>query len=111
MSCLGCTTVNSYAVMTPRTEVQNYAGCFRQCQTVRAGGTNAYLSCVRTCPGTTIVDQESCEELPVDNRFECMTEHNKSFSGGKTFLLIAILVVGVIAIGAASANSNNANGM
>src|SRR4051812_19860446 len=69
----GCTTVNSYAVLVPRSEAQDSTSCFRQCQLVRAGGTNAYLNCVRTCPGTKVYD-EGCASIEVGEGYRCNTE-------------------------------------
>lgn len=106
--CVGCTTVNSYAVMAPQSAFRDSTGCFRQCQLLRAGGTNTYLNCVRACPGTWVVDGESCEDVDVDKQYLCTTEHNKSFSLLLTILAVGVLVVGIAVIGAAADhNSNN----
>ena len=110
LGCFGCTTVNSYAVLTPQGELENTGSCFRQCQAVRPGGTNTYLNCVHTCPGTAVTDGRDCESLSaVPTYYQCMTEHNKSFSVGKTILLIGAIVFVVALIGASSQFSGPAS--
>ena len=102
--CVACTSMNSYAVLTPQVEFRDNAGCFRQCQIVRTGGTNAYLDCLRTCPGTVVLDQKSCEGIAVDDRYQCTNEQIESFSWVKTTLLIGGIV---LAVSASAANSSN----
>jgi hypothetical protein len=105
--CAGCTTLNSYAVVAPRADLDDTSGCFRQCQPVRAGGMNPYLKCVSTCPGVSVTNGESCREVHAANHYECMTEHNKSFSPRKTVLSIAILTGSLLMVTVGLANSLN----
>jgi hypothetical protein len=103
--CADCTTVNSYAVLAPHSEVGTNGSCFRQCQLVRAGGTNAYLNCVRTCPGTAVY-REGCESIEVPPAYQCTTEHNKSFNAAGTILAIALGVVALFVLAAVTADGN-----
>ena len=104
--CADCTTVNSYAVMAPHSEVGTNGSCFRQCQLVRAGGTNAYLDCVRTCPSTAVYRHEACEALEVPPAYQCTTEHNKSFSVGGTIIAIALGVAALFVLAAVTSDGN-----
>jgi hypothetical protein len=104
--CAGCISVNSYAVMVPRTEVEDSGSCFRQCQLVRAGGTNAYLNCVRACPGTAVVNDD-CASVAVQRDYHCTTEHNKSFNAGATILLIVLGVAALFVLAAVSSGNSS----
>jgi hypothetical protein len=97
-----CTVVNSYAVLAPYSAAADSTSCFRQCQLLRAGGTNTYLACVRNCPGTAVTDHEACDAIPVPANYQCTTEHNKSFSLGGTIIAIALGTLALFVLAAAA---------
>jgi len=107
MVLVGCTTTNDYAVIASRPQVDGISTCYRQCQMVRGSGTNALLSCLKTCPDVYVYNDQNCGDVKYDpTGYWCTTEHNKSFSV-LPVLLIVLVVVLLGAVGAAAGGTKN----
>ena len=89
----GCTRTVYYAVLNPRAPADE-GRCFRDCQPAKSAGTKQYLRCVQSCPGTRVLEDEQCATVAYGTtRFECTTEHNRTFS---PMPFISGIVLGVI---------------
>ena len=95
----GCTKTVYYAVLVPQRALDDGHGCFRQCQIVHAGQTKNFLACVDACPESRVFKGKQCEQLKYDAaEYRCTTEHNQTFDGWSTALLISLAVLANIVV-------------
>lgn len=90
----GCHTTRHTAITSDR----EADACQRACP--NTGSQESFLSCLRSCPDTTVFDDQECRDTPLGQGQRCVQMKTDEFSAKRTLLLIGGIVTGVVAGGA-----------
>ena len=93
----GCRGLAHQSVRVADTDTADAGSCYRQCQPTRAGGMEAYLGCVKACPGVVVIKGQ-CKDVEQEPGTTCIEESYTYPHIGGTVVAIVLLSVTAAAI-------------
>lgn len=89
----GCSTTMHTAIASAR----EADACHRACP--NTGSDESLLACIRSCPGTSVYDDQECRDTQLAQGQVCVERKRDEFSTKRTLILVGSIVVGVALAG------------